>query len=280
MSFNSETRESARWLGEQFVTGLGQALEGMTGESFEVTSALAEREDYPSAEALWWDQPVSFPPNGRLVIGADATAWTAIGTRVLEAAGLDVEPAAIRSTFLEVAGQALSATAQSLSTTFKRDVACVNGREASPDPDFLVGALKVQVKHASGFEAALLFSIPKAILIALNVKDEPKELPPAPRQEPQTPAVSSSSQPRTLDLLLDVELPVSVSFGRADLTLKDVLKLTSGSIVELNRSITEPVEIIVNNCVIARGEVVVVDGNYGVRINQIITRQERLRTLK
>ena len=91
MSFNAETRESARWLGEQFVTGLGQALEGMTGESFEVTSALAEREDYPSAEALWWDQPVSFPPNGRLVIGADATAWTAIGTRVLEAAVSRVE---------------------------------------------------------------------------------------------------------------------------------------------------------------------------------------------
>jgi flagellar motor switch protein FliN/FliY len=49
--------------------------------------------------------------------------------------------------------------------------------------------------------------------------------------------------------------------------------------VELNRSITEPVEVIVNNCVIARGEVVVVDGNFGVRIQHVISRQERLRTL-
>jgi flagellar motor switch protein FliN/FliY len=49
--------------------------------------------------------------------------------------------------------------------------------------------------------------------------------------------------------------------------------------VELNRALSEPVEVIVNNCVIARGEVVVVEGNYGVRIKQVISRQERLRTL-
>ncbi len=49
--------------------------------------------------------------------------------------------------------------------------------------------------------------------------------------------------------------------------------------MELNRAIGEPVEVIVNNCVIARGEVVVVEGNFGVRIQQVISRQERLRTL-
>ncbi|HTM50362.1 MAG TPA: flagellar motor switch protein FliN [Bryobacteraceae bacterium] len=85
---------------------------------------------------------------------------------------------------------------------------------------------------------------------------------------------------KTYDLLMEVELPVSVSFGRAQLALRDVLKLNSGSIVELNRTIADPVEIIVNNCVIARGEVVVVEGNYGVRIQHVISREERLRTLK
>jgi len=80
-------------------------------------------------------------------------------------------------------------------------------------------------------------------------------------------------------LLFDVELPVSVSFGRALVPLKEILKLNSGSIVELNRAVTEPVEVIINNCVIARGEVVVVEGNYGVRIQQIISRQDRLRSL-
>ena len=61
--------------------------------------------------------------------------------------------------------------------------------------------------------------------------------------------------------------------------MKDVLKLTAGSIIELNRTVDEPVEVIVNNCVVARGEVVVVEGNYGVRIHQIMTRQERLEAL-
>ena len=84
---------------------------------------------------------------------------------------------------------------------------------------------------------------------------------------------------KTFGLLLDVELPVSVSFGRAQVPLREVLKLTTGSIVELNRSITEPVEVIVNNCVIARGEVVVVEGNFGIRVQQVVSRQERLRTL-
>lgn len=82
-----------------------------------------------------------------------------------------------------------------------------------------------------------------------------------------------------MELLLDVELPVSISFGRTELALKDVLKLTTGSIVELNRSVNEPVDILVNHSLIARGEVVVVDGNYGVRIQRIISRQERLRSL-
>ncbi len=73
---------------------------------------------------------------------------------------------------------------------------------------------------------------------------------------------------------------MSVSFGHAELPIRDVLKLATGSIVELNRSIAEPVEIIVNNVVIARGEVVIVEGNFGVRIKQVISRQERLRTVR
>ncbi|MEI9977177.1 MAG: FliM/FliN family flagellar motor switch protein [Ignavibacteriota bacterium] len=60
----------------------------------------------------------------------------------------------------------------------------------------------------------------------------------------------------TLDLLLDVEMPVSVSFGRTQVRIQDILKLITGSIIELDRAISEPVEVIVNNCVIARGEVV------------------------
>ena len=82
--------------------------------------------------------------------------------------------------------------------------------------------------------------------------------------------------PPTLDRLLDVELPLSVSFGRTNLPVQDILKLGSGSIVELNCQANELVDVVVNNCMIARGEVVVIEGNYGVRIREIISRGERM----
>jgi flagellar motor switch protein FliN/FliY len=97
---------------------------------------------------------------------------------------------------------------------------------------------------------------------------------------PEPPQPADVPDSRMLELLLDVELPVSVSFGRTQLALKETLKLTTGSIVELNRAISEPVEVVVNNCVIARGEVVVIEGNYGVRIKEIMSRQDRIRHLR
>jgi flagellar motor switch protein FliN len=95
---------------------------------------------------------------------------------------------------------------------------------------------------------------------------------------PANSSVTEAAQPArpALDLLLDVELPLSISFGRTYLPVRDILKLSTGSIVELNCPANEYVEVIVNNCTIARGEVVVIEGNYGVRIDEIISRRERL----
>ena len=85
-------------------------------------------------------------------------------------------------------------------------------------------------------------------------------------------AIGERSVPRTLDTLMNIDLPVSVSFGTTEMALADVLRLTTGSIVEFNHLLSEPVNIIVNNCLVARGDVVVVDANYGVRISDVITR--------
>ena len=91
-------------------------------------------------------------------------------------------------------------------------------------------------------------------------------------------ALGSSAQ-HNLAMLLEVELDLSVSFGHTELPLQEILKLASGSIVELNRSVTDPVDVLVNNSVIARGDVVVVDGNYGIRVTEIVSRQERIRSM-
>lgn len=84
---------------------------------------------------------------------------------------------------------------------------------------------------------------------------------------------------KNLQRLLDLELAVSLSFGQTTMLLKDVLRLGPGSIIELDHTIGEPVSVVVNNKVIARGEVVVVDGNYGVRITEIQSAAERIRSL-
>ena len=82
-----------------------------------------------------------------------------------------------------------------------------------------------------------------------------------------------------LELLLDVDLPISVTFGTSEMTLKDVLNLGTGSVIELNKSVNDPVTIIVNQKPIARGEVVMVDGKYGVRILEVESTAYRIRSL-
>ena len=79
-----------------------------------------------------------------------------------------------------------------------------------------------------------------------------------------------------LALLMDVQLPVSIRFGETEMLLEDIVKLGVGSIIELNCGIDEPVDLIVNGKSIARGEVVTVDGFYGVRITEITNVGERI----
>ena len=73
-----------------------------------------------------------------------------------------------------------------------------------------------------------------------------------------------------LDLVLDVELNVTLRFGQRQLALREVLDLTSGSVVELDRQVDEPVELVLDGRVVARGEAVIIDGNYGMRITQVL----------
>jgi flagellar motor switch protein FliN/FliY len=82
-----------------------------------------------------------------------------------------------------------------------------------------------------------------------------------------------------LDLLLDIQLPVVVRMGQTDMQMGELLKLTPGSILELNRSADAPVELLVNGKLIAKGEVVVVDGNFAFRITEIESRATRIRSL-
>ena len=90
----------------------------------------------------------------------------------------------------------------------------------------------------------------------------------------------TQNESRNLNLLLDIPLQVTVELGRTKRTVKDILELTSGSIIELDKLAGEPVDILVNNRHIAKGEVVVIDENFGVRITDILSQAERINNLK
>jgi flagellar motor switch protein FliN len=81
--------------------------------------------------------------------------------------------------------------------------------------------------------------------------------------------------PRNIDRLLEVELDVVVRFGMTHIPLRDIVRMGVGTMIELNRAVDEPVELLVNGRLLARGEVVVVDGYYGVRITEIGSLAER-----
>lgn len=91
---------------------------------------------------------------------------------------------------------------------------------------------------------------------------------------PATTAAPGSG--RSFDRLVDLQLPVAVVLGRARVRIQEALKLTAGSLVELDRRAGDSVEIVVHNAVVARGEVVSVGGNYGVKIREVMSRSDRI----
>ena len=90
----------------------------------------------------------------------------------------------------------------------------------------------------------------------------------------------STDQPLgNLDVVMDIELPLIVRFGEKDMTLQALTRLGPGSVIDLGRSPDEPVEVLINDRMVARGEVVAVGGNYGVRITEVLSTMDRIRSL-
>ena len=105
-------------------------------------------------------------------------------------------------------------------------------------------------------------------------KTKDVELPQFDRQAPKV------QTPRALDFVLDIPLVITVEVGRNKMTIGDLLNLGPGSIVELTKMAGEPLEIFVNNKLVARGEAVIVNEKFGVRLTDVISKTERIESLK
>jgi flagellar motor switch protein FliN/FliY len=285
-----DTHESTRLLLNGWVENLAQVLESMTDQRPEVAwqsvaGAPADLGVGAGADVLWWEQKAQLPSEAEIWLGAPRQTWEHASTLTLKAAGLETSgPEETKSTWLEIVGQWTSALARALGFHLGHEVPFATGAENGP-PEAPHEWITVSLTFGETALApvAVAFSARLLAVLAAPPASEDNAADAAGHPEPLLAAAVAGNSPamaRTMDLLLDVELPVSISFGKTQLALKDVLKLTTGSIVELNRGVNEPVEVLVNHCLVARGEVVVVEGNYGIRIQQISSRQDRLRSLR
>ena len=101
------------------------------------------------------------------------------------------------------------------------------------------------------------------------------------RQDPNVSSAGtlSGGETQNLDLILDIPLTVTVELGRSKMLINDLLQLGQGSVIELTKLVGEPLEVLVNNKLVARGEVVVVNDKFGVRLTDIVSPMERVQSL-
>ena len=117
----------------------------------------------------------------------------------------------------------------------------------------------------------------------------PPSAPPAPATTPKPaaifdklaspPVAAGSQQAQDIDLILDIPVQLTVELGRTKIPIRHILQLAQGSVIELDGLAGEPMDVLVNGCLIAQGEVVVVNEKFGIRLTDIITPTERIRKL-
>lgn len=92
-------------------------------------------------------------------------------------------------------------------------------------------------------------------------------------------ANSSNYENSNIDFILDIPVQVTVELGRTRMEIRKILKLSQGAVIELNSTVGQPMDILVNGCIVAQGEIVIVGEKYGIRLTDVITPSERIKKL-
>ncbi len=250
-----------------WVDQFARALEMFTGERPGVAVAsLAALPSVDTETTLWWKQPFASDALGEFDtwVGAAEATWLALSQALGES-----DPDACRSTYLEVLSQAHHGTANALTEEPVRLFRCPAGEESSvPQSASLVLATAAITVGANPALTLLL-------AIEANAAGVLKHLDPLHSQaELQDAQLSSGSL--MMGRLRDVNLPISLALGSTHLSISEVLRVKPGSRLGLNKEAGDLVDLLIHGTVVARGEIVLVKENYGLRIRQIVSRTDRL----
>ncbi|HEY7790153.1 MAG TPA: flagellar motor switch protein FliN [Vicinamibacterales bacterium] len=246
--------DPARGLVDALATQFAEAVGTLIGKPPTIAPRAA------AVDAAWIARiQVTGQFRGSVSIGLSAIDATAIARLVM---GLEEDPPepAVRDTLEELASQACGTTAgKPAGRDCQFTIEMVGRAESVPNDEPLI--------FESTFNEAL-----KAYLAVWNTLSVVETV--------ATYASGAVKVPGdNLDVILDIDLPMTVRFGETELPLHTIVDLGPGSVVDLGRSPDEPVEVLVSGKMVARGEVVVVGGNYGVRITEVISRVERIKQM-
>jgi flagellar motor switch protein FliN/FliY len=271
------------WLTAAWAEGACKALAFLNPNAgeFALEARIPQPESWlPWVAPAWILFPCDIAEGAGISVGCSHEVLQKLGRLALgdpeDADGLAAE------TYRELISQAMAAVGSALQSESGAKVHFAGGVDVEEPPDASLG---VEFWFVMDGEPASIALTPNAAFLqaALGESDAGAEAPV--EAQPEIAAGSSPEEElgdvprRNLELLLDLEMEVAVSFGQTEMLLNDVLKLSVGSIVELKCQASDPVEVLVNDTVIARGEVVVVDSNYGVRITDVSSRRERIQSI-
>jgi flagellar motor switch protein FliN/FliY len=255
-------KQAASLFLEAWIPELAKSVEMFTGTRVTIDQGDSAPLDQllTSVDSVTWlKQVLEGGASGALWIGTPGTTCVAL----TEGSADDADGR--ESLLKEMLLQSLAGAAHLLSSGRDPKIVCGDGNDSGSPQDmsrlqaiWLVGPKQERMP--------LFLSLDSDLLDLLAV------------EEPSLPAleVRPREMPTVIDQLLDLELPVAVVLGRSKLPIRELIKLTAGSLVELDRRAGDLVDIVVHNAAVAKGEVVSIGGNYGVKIREVISRSERL----
>jgi flagellar motor switch protein FliN/FliY len=257
---------------EHWADEFARAVEMFTGEKPTLAQKPAgtqeiEEWETTKGEFQWWQQETEEPQKFKVWIGSQEACWCALG-------GDQGEGSDPKELFQEMLSQANQGAAAVLSSSFASPLR-FGGVSVNPPSSLLVLRLtKVSITFRSTALPTLIVALEPT---AAKILDGPETAKPASSAPPAVSlsAASQSANALMIERLLDLQLPISVLLGQTVLPIRDALKITSGSLIELDRQLGDFVEVMVHGTVVARGEIVAIKGNYGVRIKEVISRQDR-----
>ncbi len=260
-------------------------IEGLTGHaptlSFEKEQALSGSSDVAAPLALIMIE-ASGAQGGKLSLALSVSIATALGDLMLGGEGTQLD---------EMSEDDLDATKEIVSNIFGALGTALNAQQDMPQLTFEVkdiafvqeGSMPVDSMAKAYIYAISIASTTAQMVLAadsdfLSNFEEVVAEEAAPTSNTHTSL--SEEELKNISLIMDVELPVRVRIGTKTVLLKDVLNMDIGSIVELDQLANEPLDVLIGDKIIAKGEVIIVDGNFGVQIVEIDTPQNRLNQLR